>query len=306
MELYKLHTDTDLGNPVLVVALEGWVDAGLAAATAVTTLLESVETDLYASFATDELLDQRARRPIARITDGLVTELRWPEIKLLFGKDHQGRTVALLIGVEPDYHWRSFIDAVIELTTTIRARLVVGLGAFPAPVPHTRPVKLVATSSPGAADLANQVGFVHGSMDVAAGIYSALEAAYSDMGIPSLGLWARVPHYVANMPYPAASLTLLETLSSLTGLEIDVSSLRSAAEETSKRIDELISKSEDHLTMVRRLEEALDTLEEQSEEPTTSAGLGMDHIPSGDEIAAELERFLRGDGLGGGEDPTSV
>ncbi len=187
MSLYELHADIDLGNPVLVVALEGWVDAGLAAATAITTLLENMETNLYASFVTDELLDQRARRPIARITDGLVTELRWPEIKLLAGKDRKGRAAALLVGVEPDYRWRSFIDATIELTTKVRARLVVGLGAFPAPVPHTRPVKLVATCSPGAADLAGQVGFVHGSMDVAAGIYSALEAAFSDIGIPSLG-----------------------------------------------------------------------------------------------------------------------
>ena len=139
LPLFDLITEPILRDPVLIISLEGWVDAGLGASAAMSSLLGSSPTDLVATFDADELLDQRARRPIARIVDGVTTELRWPEIELRSGVDSQGRDILYLTGPEPDVQWRSFTDAVYDLCLRFDVTTVVGLGAFPAPAPHTRP-----------------------------------------------------------------------------------------------------------------------------------------------------------------------
>ncbi len=272
-------------SPVLVVALEGWVDAGLAASTAVTSLLESIETEPYAVFDTEELLDQRARRPQITITDGVLEELSWPEIVLRVGTDSLGSGVAVLVGPEPDLRWRSFASSVAELASLLGARLMVGFGGFPAGAPHTRPVRLAATASND--QLAQQVGFVGGSIEVPAGIQAAVEQACARVGIPSVGLWARVPHYVATMPFPAAAMALLNGLASVSGLVIDCDKLLDASEAARRKVDELIAQSAEHLAMVSQLEQHIDELEGTPED------LGDHDVPSGDEIAAELERYLR-------------
>jgi hypothetical protein len=285
--LYRLREEPVPPSPVLVVALEGWVDAGLAGATAMTSLLDGIDTRIYALFDTEELLDQRARRPKLRIADGINEELEWPQVELRVGTDPLGAGVAMLVGPEPDMRWQSFADAVGELATALDVRLLVGLAGFPAGAPHTRPVKLAATASDG--QLAKQVGFIPGSIEVPAGIQAVIERSCTNRGIASVGLWARVPHYVAAMPFPAASLALLEGLAGLSGLVIETGPLAEAAEAARAKIDELIAQSADHQAMVRQLEEQIDELEGR-------ALVDFDDrvVPSGDEIAAELERYLRG------------
>jgi predicted ATP-grasp superfamily ATP-dependent carboligase len=163
---------------------------------------------------------------------------------------------------------------------------MVGLGGFPAGVPHTRPVKVVATASEG--DLVGRIGLFPGTIEVPAGIQSAVETACAKAGIPSVGLWARVPHYVTAMAFPAASVALLDGLASLSGLVIDSEVLAAAAEEARTKIDELIAESSEHRDMVHQLEQRIDEVE------GPSARLDDQPVPSGDEIAAELERYLRG------------
>jgi len=278
-----------LDRPVLVVALEGWVDAGMGASAAIAHLLTGSPTATVATFDTEPLIDQRARRPIARLEDGITTELTWPTIRLLAGKDRVGADLLYLTGPEPDFGWRSFIAAVVGIATRLGVRTVVGLGAFPAPTPHTRPVRLASTVPPESADLAGRVGTVHGTLEVPAGVQAALEVALGEAGVPVIGLWARVPHYVAAMPYPEASAALIEGLCAVTGVVLDTVDLRTAGEASRVQVDELIGANPDHLEMVRRLETALDS------EEGTPLGLDAD-LPSGDEIAAELEQFLRGEG----------
>jgi predicted ATP-grasp superfamily ATP-dependent carboligase len=276
-----------LVHPVLVVALDGWVDAGLGASAAVEHLLATSPTAVVASFDTEPLVDLRARRPVARLVDGVTAELTWPAIRLLAGKDRVGADVLYLTGPEPDFRWHGFVDAVVELALRAGVRTVVGLGAFPAPTPHTRPVRLASTVPPESTELATRVGFVQGTLEVPAGIEAALEVAFGKAGVPAIGLWARVPHYVAAMPFPDASAALVDGLATVTGLVFDAAPLRLAAQETRRQIDDLIAANRDHLEMVRRLESALDTEEGNA--------FGIDEVPSGDEIAAELERFLRGE-----------
>jgi hypothetical protein len=278
-----------LDRPVLVVALEGWVDAGMGASAAIAELLTSAPTDVVATFDTEVLIDQRARRPIARLEDGVTTELTWPAIRVVAGKDRVGADILYLTGPEPDFRWPTFIDAVVGLVRDLGVRIVVGLGAFPAPTPHTRPVRLASTVPPQSAELAGRVGTVHGTLEVPAGVQAALEVSLGNAGVPVIGLWARVPHYVSAMPYPEASAALIEGLCAVTGTVLDSSTLRDAGESSRSQVDELIGANPDHLEMVRRLEAALDAEE--------ISPLGIDvEVPSGDEIAAELEQFLRGEG----------
>ena len=158
--LYRLTGEPAPPSPVLVVALDGWVDAGLAGGTAMASLLEAVETWPYAVFDSEELLDQRARRPKLKIADGINEGLEWPRVILSVGADRLGSGIAMLAGPEPDMRWQSFSDAVAELATALEVRLMVGFGGFPAAAPHTRPVKLAATSS--SSQLAQKIGLSRG------------------------------------------------------------------------------------------------------------------------------------------------
>jgi len=284
--LYRLTGLPAPSSPVLVVALDGWVDAGFAGATALTSLMDAIDPQPYAVFDSEELLDQRARRPKLKIVNGINEDLDWPQVILSVGADRLGSGIAVLAGPEPDIRWQSFANAVAELAVALEARLMVGLGGFPAGAPHTRPVKLAATASDE--QLAAQVGFIAGSIEVPSGIEAAIERACSKLGIPSVGLWARVPHYVAAMPFPAASLALLNGLAGITGLVIDTDSLAEAAEAARLKVDELIAQSGEHQAMVVQLEQQIDAFE------GTPVSLEDRIVPSGDEIAAELERYLRG------------
>jgi proteasome assembly chaperone (PAC2) family protein len=286
-EMFTVHGEPELDRPVLVVGLEGWVDAGLGATTAVAALLGQGPTEPLITFNGEHFLDQRARRPIARIVNGITTELNWPKTTIRQGHDGAGRDVLYLVGPEPDMHWRAFTDAVVGLAKSWRVRMVVGLGAFPAPAPHTRPVKLAATAPAASADLIDRVGIVQGELEVPAGVLTALEMAFGDAAIPVISLWARVPHYVSGMPFPEASAALLDGLSSLAGLELDSTALRSAADSSRRQVDQLIADNNEHQAMVRQLEENIDASEGNA--------MGVEEVPTGDEIAAELEKFLRGE-----------
>ena len=179
-ELFEVHQEPVLNEPVLVVSLEGWVDAGLGATTAVASLLGQAHTEQLVTFNGEHFLDQRARRPVAHIVNGVTTELTWPRTVVRLGEDESGRDMLYLVGPEPDFHWRAFTDAVVGLARSWRVRLVVGLGAFPAPAPHTRPVKLAATAPASSSDLIERVGIVQGELEVPAGVQSALELAFGE------------------------------------------------------------------------------------------------------------------------------
>lgn len=278
--------DPELNEPVLVVCLEGWIDAGLGASTAITTMLNSISTEILATFDTEYFIDQRARRPVARIVDGITTELTWPEIQLRYGRDGDGADILFLVGPEPDFHWSDFVDVVTDSAGRFDVRLVVGLGAFPAPTPHTRPVRVIATAPESSAHLLPLVGTVSGELEVPAGISAALELGFSEVDMDVVTLWARVPHYVASMSYPQAAAALIDGLARIAGLTLDASQLRASAEEARQRVDNLIVNNPDHTSMVEELEEAADETE------GTSLG---EELPSGEELAAELERFLRGE-----------
>jgi hypothetical protein len=287
MTLYEKHSTRRFDRPVLVVALEGWVDAGLGAAGAIQALLGSGPTDLVATFDGEALIDQRARRPVARIVNGVTERLTWPTIELRCGHDLAGTDVLYLVGPEPDFKWRSFVSETVDLAADLGVRIGVGLGAFPAPAPHTRPVKLAATAPEESSHFSQGIGVVQGAIEVPAGVWGALELAFGAAGIPAVGLWARVPHYVTGMAFAPASAALVDGLGTLTGLKLDTADLRTAADASLRQVDELIKKSSEHLELVRQLERNLDA--------TEGNPLDLGQIPTADELGAELERYLRGE-----------
>ena len=289
-DLHELIEEPALDGPVLILALEGWIDAGMGASNSMSAVTAGVNAETVATFDPDRLIDHRARRPVVHLVNGLITGLDWPSIELRAGSDVSGNDVLLLVGAEPDFEWHGFTEAVVDLAQSYGSRMAVSLGAYPAPVPHTRDASLaVTTSSP---DLSDQLrGYVRGTLDVPGGIHSVLDVALNDVGVPSLGLWAQVPHYVSGMPYPAAALTLLNGLHEIAGLTIPTGQLPSDAKATRIRLDELVAQNSQHQAMVTQLEEMADQGlgGPESEVPI----FGFDRIPSGDELAAELQEFLR-------------
>jgi len=277
--------DPVLNEPVLVIGLEGWIDAGLGASTAMSTLLSTIPTEVLATFDTEYFIDQRARRPVVRIIDGVTTELTWPEIQLRYGRDGDGADMLFLVGPEPDFHWSDFVDVVTDSAGRFDVRLTVGLGSFPAPTPHTRPVRVIGTAPAQSAHLLSVVGTMAGEIEVPAGISAALELGFAEVDMDVITIWARVPHYVASMSYPQAAAALIDGLARISSLTLDASELRASAEEVRQRVDDLITNNPDHGSMVEQLEQVADADEEHP----------VEELPSGDELAAELERFLRGE-----------
>ena len=280
-QLFELIERPDVDRPVLLVHLEGWIDSGGAAVGAVGALLAEQGSKVVARFDTEQLLDHRARRPIMHINDGVNTGLTWPEITLECATDREGTSFLVLHGPEPDHNWRRFTDAVLHLALEFDTRLVVGLGAYPSATPHTRPPRLSATATERA--LAAQVGFTNATLDIPAGVQAAIERKCVEFDIPAIGLWAQVPHYAGALPYPAAAAALLDGARIVAGLQFDTTMLREQAVATRARIDEMIERNEEHLEMVRQLEAQDDAIRRADEQ----------ELPSGDELAAEVEQFLR-------------
>lgn len=285
MALYELFDLPPPMDRVLVLGLEGWIDAGAGAAQAMTALRAGTETEVIGMFDSDALIDARARRPMVQLIDGVHESITWPTIEVRAGTDQHGAGLLLLTGPEPDLRWGEFTEDVLRLAADLSVTMTVGFGAFPAPVPHTRPVRLAATAT--TRELADGIGFVPGTIDVPGGIHAAVEQALGAEGRPATGLWARVPHYIANLPYPAASVAILDGLRKVAGIDVDTAELQAAAGVTNARIDTLIANSEDHTAMIQALETQWD-----ADLGRISGPMPTD-LPSGDELAAELERFLR-------------
>lgn len=279
-------------DPVLVVATDGWTDAGTAGSSAAEWLLDRFPSEQVGAFDSDELYDYRDRRPVLEIDQGTLGEPRWPSLDVDLVTPTSGPTLLLVTGAEPDLRWRTVIDDLAALAAAVGAGRYVGLGAVPGPLPHTRPVQLICSSSDQ--DLLARFGRPHEQVVVPASFQVACEAELRTAGLTTLGLWARLPHYVAT-DYPAATKALLERLTAFTGIPIDVADLDGPIADQREQLDEAASASEEITEHVRGLESMYDAM-------LTSGGdfdvpgepLSSEQVPSGDEIAAELERFLRG------------
>lgn len=281
-------SSSDGRGPVLVHALEGFSDAGHAIRLAARHLREELDTELVASFAIDELLDYRSRRPLMTFKTDHFTHYDDPELSLYALHDSVGTPFLLLAGMEPDLKWERFISAVRLLAERLGVRQTIGLGTIPMAVPHTRPISMTAHSNNREliADFTPWIAEVQ----VPGSASNLLEYRMAQHGHEVVGFTVHVPHYLAQTDYPAAAQALLEQVAKTASLQLPVKALAEAAAEIRTKIDEQVEASSEVAQVVAALERQYDAFVAAQENRSL---LSRDEdLPSGDELGAEFERFL--------------
>lgn len=280
MSLYRLTEPAEpLAAPAVVAAFDGWIDAA-GASTAAAELIAG-DGESLVTFESDLLYDYRSRRPVLDIVDGTLTELAWPDLTIERARIG-ARDLLVLSGPEPDFRWRELGRDLLEAVLRLGAVEWVSIGAIPAAVPHTRPVPILATAS--------KAGLLHedeqqgpaGLLRVPSAALSAIEMTISSGGIPTVGFYAQVPHYVGGS-YAAATIALLEHVGRHLGVDLPLGPLPEEAMAQRQRLDAAVAADEDSRSYVARLESVVDNQE----------------LPTGDELVGEIERFLRQRGDGG-------
>ena len=279
---------SDGRGPVLIHALEGFSDAGHAIRLAAEHLKNSLDTELVASFAIDDLLDYRSRRPIMTFKTDHFTHYQDPELNLYALRDSVGTPFLLLAGLEPDLQWERFITAVRLLSERLGVRRTIGLGAIPMAVPHTRPVTLTAHSN-NRELIADHQPWV-GEVQVPSSVSNLLEFRMAQHGHEAVGFTVHIPHYLAQTDYPAAAEALLDNVAESASLQFPMQSLSEAAAVVRGKIDEQVEASEEVAGVVSALERQYDAFVAAQENRSLLAR--DEDLPSGEELGAEFERFL--------------
>ncbi|MET8092716.1 PAC2 family protein [Micromonospora sp. NPDC005220] len=289
-ELYQLTDDLpDLGQPVLIQALTGFVDAGNASRLAREQLLTSLEGRPIATFDVDQLFDYRSRRPVMTFVEDHWEGVDAPTLELHLLHDDDETPFLLLTGPEPDLQWERFVAAVAGLAARLDVRLTVGLNSIPMAVPHTRPTGVTAHATRPEL-IAGYEPWLQ-RVQVPGSVGHLLEFRLGEQGRDALGFAAHVPHYVAQTEYPAAAEVLLTSVSRSTGLLLPGDGLRSAAEMVRVEIDRQVAQTEDAAALVQALEEQYDAFARgRGEKSLLAPDAGP--LPTADELGAELERFL--------------
>ena len=282
-------------GPVLVHALDGFLDAGNAGSLAVQHLLESDAGRVVASFDVDAFYDYRARRPPMTFVEDHYEDYEAPRLVVRVMRDALGTPYLLLHGPEPDTRWEGFAAAVREVVEHFDVRLTVSLGSVPMAVPHTRPVML--TNHGTSADLLVQENVWRGQIRIPASAQALLELRLGEWGHPAMGFVAHIPHYVAQFDYPPAAAAMLESVEVVTGLEWDLAPLEEAGDARMAEIAAQIEDSAEVLDVVSGLEQQYDAFHRPGTPGSDETALPLAEerdLPTGEELGAEFERFLAG------------
>ena len=272
MDFVELEGNPKLRHPRVVAAFRGWNDAGGAASLAAGYLRSVTDAERFAVIDSEPFVDYQQTRPTVSMVDGDVRRVEWPVTEVFASHDHD---LMIVIGTEPNMRWRAFSDSIVDLARRYRSELVITMGALLADTPHTRPVPVSASASdPG---LMERHGLVRSTYEGPTGIVGILHDSCSRAGLTSASLWAATPHYISAAPNPQAALALLERLSDLAGTPPGSAELERAASEYQLRVASAIADDPDVAGYVEQLEQAAD----------------RDDPPTGEELAADFERYLR-------------
>ena len=279
-------------GPVLLHALDGFLDAGNAAGIATRHLLAASPGRVVASFEIDAFYDYRARRPPMTFSESHYEDYEPPRLVVRLCHDSLGTPYLLLHGPEPDTHWETFALAVRSVIEQFRVRLTVAMGSVPMAVPHTRPVML--TNHATRSDLLLHENIWKGQIRVPASAQAVLELRLGGWGHAAMGFVAHIPHYVAQLDYPSAAATMLESVEVVTGLEWDLAELEAAGEAKMVEIAAQIDDSAEVRDVVLGLEQQYDAFHRPEEDGQTLPLAEERDLPTGEELGAEFERFLAG------------
>src|SRR5512146_2460752 len=281
----------ELRRPVLVAAFRGWNDGGQGATLGAGYLARQWSAEAFAEIDPENFYDFQAVRPNVSLEEGLTRKLEWPSNTFLHAPiPDLDRDAVIMLGVEPNLRGKTSSQLALGLAQDLGVELVVTLGSLLADVPHTRPAPVSAAASDPA--LVEELGVEPSRYEGPTGILGVLLDACRRAGIPSVSLWAAVPHYVSLAPSPRAALALCRRLGELVGTDIDLAELEQAAEEYNEQVTEAVASDTETAAYVEELERRVDLMEAAEE------------LPSGESLAAELTRFLRAratNGEGGGE-----
>jgi predicted ATP-grasp superfamily ATP-dependent carboligase len=275
------------GDLVMLYYLDGFIDAGAAGRLLTAHLLGTLEHEQVARFDIDSLLDYRSRRPIMTFAKDHWESYDAPEIVLLQMRDSEGTPFLMLSGLEPDREWEAFTTAVRQLTADLRVRLSVSYHGIPMGVPHTR--RLGVTAHATQPDLIEGYRPLVDKLQVPGSAAALLEYRLGEYERAAIGFAVHVPHYLAQAAYPAAAVTLLESVQRVTGLALPGDALRESARRTDLEIDRQVDGSTEVAEVVRALEQQYDAFTAEREnllanEPET--------MPTAEELGAQFERFL--------------
>jgi hypothetical protein len=267
----------------LIVAFEGWNDAAESASAAAKFIAEKLNADVVGTVDPEDYYDFQFTRPSVSFDGEGNRQISWPSTDLcapaveVVAENPQLGRINVLLGVEPSRRWQSFTAEIMEMIEDREIDSVLFLGAMLADVPHTRPISVSATSQNERAR--NEMNLERSHYEGPVGILSVLGIALEKAGIPSVALWASVPHYVHNTPSPKATLALLIEAEKYLGVQFDHGSLAEEAFTWERGIDEVAEGDEDMAGYIAQLEKNRDEVESPA--------------ASGDALAMEFEKFLR-------------
>ena len=278
----------ELRRPVVIAAFGGWNDAGDAATSAVEHLALTWDATEFREIDGDDFYDYQANRPTISHVAGVTRRIAWPCTLISYARlPAADRDVVFVLGPEPNLRWRTFCAQIVDVADALGAELVVTLGALLADTPHTRPVRVSASAETSAA--ASRFGLSPSTYDGPTGITGVLQDAFVQAGVPSISLWASVPHYIAHPPNPKATVALLRRLEQVVELPVDTGRLEQQAVDWQEDVDEMMSDDDDMAAYVRELEERDDAGESDPDAGDASPMVEVD----GDILAAEFEKYLR-------------
>jgi proteasome assembly chaperone (PAC2) family protein len=289
MEAVRWDSNPKLRHPALVCSFKGWNDAAESASSALSFVSSKWGAERLGVIDPEEFYDFQVTRPTVRLSEGRTREIEWPELVLESASpEGSARDFVFLSGAEPNLRWKTFSATVIDAAQQLGVEMVVSLGALLADIPHTRPVQVTGIAADP--EMVERLGFSEARYEGPTGIVGVLQDACTRAGLPAASLWAPVPHYVATVPSPKATLSLLRRLEDLLETPIDTSELDEAAVEYERRLDEAVASEPEVRALVERLEQQID-----------EDDISFRNLPSGDSIAREFERFLRERGKPEGE-----
>jgi proteasome assembly chaperone (PAC2) family protein len=273
----EIDTLPQLRDPILVVALTGWVDAGLAGSGSVAFLQEQLDAArTFGRIDLADLMDLQQTRPTVHLVDGVSREIDWPEITLSAGR--LGRDVVLVTGPEPSLRWRAVLGELVDVALQLGVSEAFTVGGIPAMASHRRPISVLATGTDE--EVVERAGAWRQDYSGPTGAQSVLQVLLGDAGIPTTALWAQVPHYLSGGASPPAIRAVLDRLRDLTDFTLDLDGLDDQSVAYVTRVEEGLADRPDVIDVITAIEDGEDEVDETE-------------LPSGDELASEIERFLR-------------